>query len=125
VLSGVTALREEFDVAPPTVDPILESVARAQVREFVDSASRGRPGWPDSGARLPTEGQCGGVLVCSRLSKGVDSDGAGLRGCFERWVVDGASRSVLVDERCDLIGVSKVETGGSHHTFVVLGQSEE
>jgi hypothetical protein len=40
-------------------------------------------------------------------------------------VVDGASRSVLVDERCDLIGVSKVETGGSHHTFVVLGQSEE
>ena len=118
VLSGVTALREEFDVAPPTVDPILESVARARARGLAD------PNVLDSAAWLPPVGQCGGVLVCNALSETIDADESGLRGCFERWLIDGVSRSTLVDERCDLIGVSKVEAVGARYTFVVLGQSE-
>ena len=132
VLSGVTALREEFDVAPPTVDPILESVARARARAEVDpSVSDSFDDVAEIGVGAvglftgaPPEGQCGGVLVCSVWSETTDADDSGLRGCFERWLVDGTARSVLVDERCDLMGVSKVETSSAQYTIVVLGQSE-
>jgi|GEM_PF-1289806 len=120
VLDGLTALRQEFDVSPPSADPILESVARASARALIEpSASPQRAVW------APGPEQCGAVLQCvSEEGASVDT-GKDVRQCFESWIVDGVSRAALVDARCDLIGISKAETASQGTvTIVVLGQSQ-